>query len=102
MGNGLDQGHKRTVPLIKIKANIDSDMTTEKFMTNFRVAMVLKANSGSYSFGKDAALFSDITTKLSTQTSADLKGGGAIVKGISGSFTAPEVHGDNITYIGVY
>lgn len=98
----VDPGDANTALANAIKANIDSDMTTEKFMTNFRVAMVLKADSGSYSFGKDAALFSDITTKLSTQTSADLKGGGAIVKGISGSFTAPVVHGVNITYIGVY
>ncbi|OFV69046.1 fibronectin type III domain-containing protein [Acetobacterium wieringae] len=97
-----DPGDTNTALSNAIKANIDADMTTEKFMTNFRVAMVLKANSGSYSFGKDAASFSGVTTKLSTQTSADLKGGGAIVKGISGSFTAPDLHGDTITFTGVY
>jgi|GEM_PF-3213439 len=98
----VDPGNANTALTNAIKTNIDTDMTTEKFMTNFRVAMVLKANSGVYSFGKDAASFSGITTKLNTQTSADLKGGGAIVKGISGSFTAPEEHGANISYTGVY
>ena len=97
-----DPGNANTALTNAIKANIDTDMTIEKFMTNFRVAMVLKASNGSYSFGKDAASFSGITTKLSIQTSVDLKGGGAIVKGISGSFTAPDVHGDNISYTGIY
>ncbi|HAZ06305.1 MAG TPA: neutral metalloprotease, partial [Acetobacterium sp.] len=64
-----DPGDANTALSNAIKANIDANMTTEKFMTNFRVAMVLKANSGSYSFGKDAASFSGVTTKLSTQTS---------------------------------
>jgi len=99
----VDSGNETTAVTNAIHNNIDPNLSLGEVLTNFRVATALKAPTGVYGFGKDVASFFSVSPKVSTLTSADLKGGGAIVKDISaGSFTVPTVHGDNVTYTGVY
>lgn len=84
-----------------IKAKIDNNLSFGQFMTNFRAAMLLKADSGPYGFNNEAG-FDTISTPLYTGGTIDLKGGGAVVKSISSPFTDPESGGANITYLGIY
>ncbi|MDO9492655.1 MAG: fibronectin type III domain-containing protein, partial [Acetobacterium sp.] len=99
----VDPGNETTALTNAIHNNIDASLSLGNVLTNFRVAMALKATTGVYGFGNDAAAFSGITPKVSTLTATDLKGGGAIVKDISaGPFTVPTIHGSNVTYTGVY
>jgi hypothetical protein len=84
-----------------IKDKIDTNLTFGQFMTNFRAAMLLKADSGPYGFNNEAG-FDTIITPTYTGTGTTLKGGGAVVKSISLPFTDPENGGANITYLGIY
>lgn len=54
-------------------------MTFGKFMTNFRAAMLLKQDSGLYGFKGDP-FFDSLQPKLYNGSSAQLRGGGAVVK----------------------
>lgn len=85
-----------------IKAKVDSTLTFAQFMTNFRAAMLLKADSGPYGFNNEAG-FDAISTPLYGGGAIDLKGGGAVVKSITSTspFT-PGSHGADITYLGIY
>lgn len=80
---------------------IDPNLTFAQFMTNFRAAMLLKADSGPYGFNNEAS-FDAISTPLYTGGAIDLKGGGAVVKSINSPFTDPKNGGTNITYLGIY
>lgn len=85
-----------------IQSKIDNNLSFGQFMTNFRAAMLLKADSGPYGFNNEAG-FDTISTPLYTGGTIDLKGGGAVVKPItSTSPFMPGSHGANITYLGIY
>lgn len=84
-----------------ITTRIDSNLTFAQFMTNFRAAMLLKADSGPYGFNNESG-FDAISTPLYTGGAIDLKGGGAVVKSINSPFTDPKNGGTNITYLGIY
>ncbi|MGX4598583.1 cell wall-binding repeat-containing protein [Faecalimicrobium sp. JNUCC 81] len=61
-----------------IKKYIDPNMTFGKFMTNFRVALVLNESTGKYGFkGEDG--FDQIIPRIYAGSGADLRGGGSIV-----------------------
>jgi len=84
-----------------IKDKIDPNLTFAQFMTNFRAAMLLKADSGPYGFNNESG-FDTIITPTYTGTGTTLKGGGAVVKSINSPFTDPKNGGTNITYLGIY
>ncbi len=84
-----------------IQNYIDSNMSFGEFMTNFRAAMILKANTGPFGFGGDED-FSGISTPLYTGGTTTLYGGGAIVKSIGTPFSAPGNQGTNINYMGLF
>ncbi|WP_411161489.1 M30 family zinc metallopeptidase [Acetobacterium wieringae] len=83
-----------------IQTKIDSKLTFGQFMTNFRAAMLLKADSGPYGFNNEEG-FDTIITPLYTGGTIDLKGGGAVVKSITNE-VKPTGKGANITYLGIY
>ncbi|MCE4049536.1 Ig-like domain-containing protein [Bacillus sp. Au-Bac7] len=79
---------------------IDPKLTFGQFMTNFRAALVLKKDSGPYGF-KGVSAFDSLKEKLySGTTTLSLKGGGAVVKGLSSpeDFSVPSTKGADITY----
>ncbi|MBP6961297.1 MAG: caspase family protein [Thermotogae bacterium] len=82
------------------KTYISSGMTFGDFMTNFRLALLLKNGTGSYGF-KGEAGFSAIDTKMYTGTGTNIRGGGALFKAISGEFTDPGNAGASIQYAGI-
>ncbi|GEM_PF-2357496 len=87
-----------------IKKHINADLSFGEFMTNFRAAMLLKANTGYYGFGGETA-FDALSTPLYTGESTELYGGGAVVKQISSPpFTepAPADKGTDIQYRGIF
>ena len=82
-----------------VKKYIRSDMTFGKFLTNFRIALLLKERSGLYGFNGDPN-FNALQPKLFSDHSAYLRGGGAIVKqmDLSSGFKEPSDKGKDITY----
>lgn len=84
-----------------IHKDIDPAISLGAFMTNFRVALLVKANGGKYGFDGEAA-FNTVTPMTYSGSTADLKGGGAVVKSITTPFLEPALHGANISYTGVY
>lgn len=83
-----------------VNANINSSLNFGDFMTNFRLALLMKRSTGSYGF-KGEEGFKIISTQMYTGIGTNLRGGGAIFKGIAGSFTNPGNAGPNIQYAGV-
>lgn len=83
-----------------ITSRIQNGLTFGQFMTNFRAAMLLKADSGPYGFNNEEG-FNTIITPLYTDGTTDLKGGGAVVKSITNE-VKPTGKGANITYLGIY
>ncbi|KYC64511.1 hypothetical protein B4099_1027 [Heyndrickxia coagulans] len=78
---------------------IDPNLSFGQFMTNFRAALTLKEDSGHYGFKGDAA-FDALHVKLYNGSSLRLKGGGAVVRGLSSKadFSIPADKGSDITY----
>ncbi|MCD6545602.1 MAG: peptidase M30, hyicolysin, partial [Thermotogae bacterium] len=79
---------------------LDSDLNFGRFMTYFRIALLLKENSGYYGFKGDAD-FDGVDPPLYTGTGENLRGGGALLKAISDSFTDPNDQGPDICYAGI-
>lgn len=84
-----------------IQKYIDPDMTLGEFMTNFRIALLLRESSGKYGFNGETG-FNTIKTPLYTGPTKDLTGGGAIVKSVPLPFTIPANKGTNIDYFTAY
>ncbi len=83
---------------ILIKKYINPNMSFGQFMTNFRIALLLKKNSGLRGFKGDAG-FSGISTPMYTGTGTSLKGGGGVAKAIDTTkFQVPTNKGADITY----
>ncbi|MBS4205985.1 Ig-like domain-containing protein [Lederbergia citrea] len=78
------------------KKYIDPKMTFGKLMTNFRGALLLNQSKGLYGF-KGEAGFNALQPRLFNGSSANLKGGGAVVKRTNVA-AIPASKGNDITY----
>ncbi|MGC9322251.1 MAG: InlB B-repeat-containing protein, partial [Kosmotogaceae bacterium] len=74
--------------------------TLGEIMTDFRLALHLKNPSGPYGFMGDSD-FDGITERLYTGSAKELRGGSAIFKTISDSYTEPGDQGSTIQYAGI-
>lgn len=79
------------------KKYMDPKLTFGKLMTNFRAALLLKEKSGKYGFNGEPG-FNTIRPRIYKGTSANLRGGGAVVKEATGYETIPTSKGKNIDY----
>ncbi|MBS4178096.1 Ig-like domain-containing protein [Lederbergia citrea] len=79
-----------------VKKYHNSSMKFGKFMTNFRGALLLKEKQGVYGF-KGETGFNTIQPRLFNGTSANLRGGGAVVKNTN-NIDIPASKGNDITY----
>jgi hypothetical protein len=70
------------------------------FLTNWRIAMMLKEGSGAYGFGGDGS-FSSLSTQIYSGGNTNLRGGGAVVKLIASSFTDPGNADAHIQFVGM-
>jgi len=70
------------------------------FMSDWRIAMMMKETSGKYGFKGDSA-FNDLQTPFYTGGNKNLRGGAAIVKTLALSFNDPGDAGTNIQYVGI-
>lgn len=81
-----------------VKKYIDPNMTFGQFMTNFRIALLLKQNSGLYGF-RNVAGFNATNTQTYLGNPTTLRGGGALVKPLTGTgIKVPSNKGTNVTY----
>ncbi len=83
-----------------IKKYIDSSMDFGNFMTYFRIALYLKESTGLYGFKGDSS-FNSVSPQMYTGTGKYLRGGGAVMKSIPGSFTSSGNEGSDIQYVGI-
>jgi len=74
--------------------------TVGEIMTDFRLALHLKNPTGPYGFMGDSE-FDGITERLYTGSAKELRGGSAIFKSISDSYTEPGDQGSTIQYAGI-
>ncbi|WP_144462534.1 Ig-like domain-containing protein [Siminovitchia fortis] len=79
------------------KKYIDPKLTFGTLMTNFRGALLLKEKSGKYGFNSEPG-FNTIRPRIYKGSSANLRGGGAVVKEATGKETIPTSKGKNIKY----
>src|SRR5690606_9174438 len=81
------------------KKYINPSMTFGKLMTNFRIALLLQEPTGLYGFHGDP-FFDKLEEKIYPGSSANLRGGGAIVSTYNSKegFEIPDKKGENITY----
>lgn len=79
------------------KKYMDPKLTFGKLMTNFRAALLLKEKSGKYGFNSEPG-FNTIRPRIYKGSSANLRGGGAVVKEATGYETIPTSKGKNIDY----
>lgn len=84
-----------------VKKHIDKNLSFGKLMTNFRIALLRKDDSGVYGFGGRPE-FKALEAPLYSGGSKALEGGGAIVKAITMPFTDPGNSGVNVSYTGVF
>lgn len=81
-----------------IKKYIDPNMTFGQFMTNFRIALLLKQSTGIRGFKGDAG-FAGITTPMYSGSGTTLRGGGAVVKAVdTTAFQIPSNKGTDVTF----
>ena len=81
---------------------IDSTMSFGEFMTAFRIALVLKADTGLYGFGGNKD-FDAVTTQVYNSSAPNLKAGGAVIIQTNGRAVEPSSSkGHDITFTGVY
>lgn len=84
-----------------VKKYIDSDLEFGRFMTYFRLALLLKNPSGLYGFNGDSN-FDAINNHFSSSPPSELPGGGAFFYPISDNpFEEPSDSGSNIKYVGI-
>ena len=83
-----------------LKMYIGPEMTFGDFLTNFRLALLLKDGTGSYGF-KGEPGFTIINTQMYTGMGKYLRGGGAVFIPLSEEFTDPGNAGTSIQYAGV-
>jgi len=79
---------------------LDPTLDFGRFMTYFRIATLLKRDTGYYGFKGDSN-FDGVNPPLYSGSGENLRGGGALIKAISGSFTEPGDQGSDIQYVGI-
>ncbi|WP_373484317.1 fibronectin type III domain-containing protein [Acetobacterium sp.] len=84
-----------------VQKHIDPLLTFGDFITNFRAAMLLKADGGYFGFNAEEE-FDELSTPLYTGGSTSLYGGGAIVIANQGPFTIPTNRGNDISFLGIF
>ncbi|KNZ40353.1 hypothetical protein AKG39_18245 [Acetobacterium bakii] len=108
-GNGVkvfneiitDPGNGNAAVESVIQKYIDPQLTFGEFLTNYRAAMVLKADTGSFGFNGEEA-FNGISTPLYIGGTTNLAGGGAIVTAIDAPFTVPVDQGTDVSCLGIF
>jgi len=81
---------------------IDPSLSFSEFMTAFRIALVLKADTGLYGFGGNKD-FDAVTTQVYNGSTPNLKAGGAVIVRTNGGVVEPSSSkGNDITFTGVY
>lgn len=81
-----------------VQKYVNSSMTFGKIMTNFRGALLLKKDTGEYGFKGDP-FFDSLSPRLYGGSSAQLRGGGAIIKANDANdIDIPVSKGADITY----
>lgn len=79
---------------------LDPTLNLGRFMTYFRIATLLKRDTGYYGFKGDSD-FDSVNPPLYSGNGENLRGGGALIKSIPGSFTDPGDRGNDIQYVGM-
>ena len=81
---------------------IDPTMSFNELLTAFRVALVLKADTGIYGFGGIKA-FNNLATQVYDGTQLFLNGGGAVIIQTNGGTVEPSsAKGNDIVFTGIY
>lgn len=81
---------------------IDPTMSFNELLTAFRVALVLKADTGLYGFG-GIEVFNHLATQVYDGAQLFLKGGGAVIIQTNGGTVEPSSEkGNDIVFTGVY
>lgn len=80
---------------------VDPKLTFGDILTNFRAAMVVRADTGVFGFNGEV-VFDELSTPLYPGGSTNLLGGGAIVTAIDVPFTIPADQGGDVNYLGIF
>jgi len=96
-----DPGTRTAAVARVMQKYVDPNLTFGDILTNFRAAMVVRADSGVFGFN-DEDVYDALSTPLYTGGSTNLLGGGAIVKAIDAPFTVPADQGTDINYLGIF
>ena len=80
---------------------VDPNLTFGDILTNFRAAMVVRADTGVFGFNGEA-VFDELSTPLYTGGNTNLLGGGAIVTAIDVPFTVPADQGADVSCLGFF
>jgi len=83
-----------------VKKYISPSKSFGDFMTDFRIALLLKKPTGPYGFMGESC-FNSVSPLLYTGTGKNLYGGGALYKSIVGAFEDPGDAGASIQYAGI-
>jgi len=83
-----------------VKKYISPSKSFGDFMTDFRLALLLKKPTGPYGFMGESC-FNSVSPLFYTGTGKNLYGGGALYKSIAGSFEDPGDAGASIQYAGI-
>jgi len=83
-----------------VKKYISPSKSFGDFMTDFRIALLLKKPTGAYGFMGESC-FNSVSPLLYTGTGKNLYGGGALYKSIVGAFEDPGDTGASIQYAGI-
>jgi len=83
-----------------VKKYISPSKSFGDFMTDFRLALLLKKPTGPYGFMGESC-FNSVSPLLYTGTGKNVYGGGALYKSIVGSFEDPGDAGASIQYAGI-
>lgn len=70
------------------------------FMTNWRIAMLLRENEGPYGFSGDPS-FDSLSTQVYLGSSTFLRGGGALVTLLAEDFESSDEVDEHIQYVGI-
>ena len=85
-----------------IQKYIDPSLSFSEFMTVFRIALVLQADTGLYGFGGNKG-FDAVTTQVYNSSAPNLKAGGAVIIQTNERTVEPSSSkGNDITFTGVY
>jgi hypothetical protein len=82
-----------------IKSKVDSEYNFGDFIIDFRIALILEDDSGTYGFGGESDF--EFTMPYFKGSSATVRGGGGLYLNSTSTFTAPSDAGNNIVFVGI-